>query len=140
MLCRKYSEQEQAEWRDREYDFDFDDLETRHWLWWDELDPDLRDLAVAHLRANLPPPLIEEVRAKYICYGDEWMAHMHEHELPEIDGITIPYSFHYAKGMGIRNLLRLVIGDEKLPSGNWDDFYVAALLTAIHRPFDQEKE
>lgn len=137
MAKRRYSEQEQAEWRDREYGFDLDDLEARHWLWWDELDPDLRDLAVAHLRANLPRPLIDEVRAKYIRYGDEWMEHMFEDQWEDD---LIPYTFHHAEGMGVRNLLRGIILDEELPSGNWDDFYVAALLSAVHFPFDQEKE
>lgn len=140
MPNRKYSEQEQSEWRDREYGFDLDDLENRHWEWWNQLDESIRDQAVDHLRTHLPSDLMNEVRDKKRRYGDDWMDHMHEEEISKIGIIPIPYSFHFSEGMGIRNLLRGVILDEELPSGNWDDYYVAALLTAVNRPFDQEKE
>lgn len=137
MSNRRYSEQEQAEWRERKYGFDLDDLETVHWLWWDELDTALRYRVVAYLREVLPRPLLEEVRVKRIRYGNEWMEHMFEDQWKDN---LIPYTFHYGAGMFIRNLLRNVVLDKELPSGNWDDFYVAALLSAAHFPFDQEKE
>lgn len=140
MPNRKYSEQEQSEWREQEYGFDLDELEVRHWIWWNQLDQSIRDQAVEHLRDHLPAELKTEVRDKRRQYGDEWMDHMYKGEIP-VDGYPyIPYSFHHAEGMGIRNLLRGVILDEELPSGNWDDFYVAALLTAVNHPFDQDRE
>lgn len=130
MPSRRYSEEEQAAWRDREYARyeDGADLENLHDEWWNQLDPMLQQLAVSYLILQLPIDLREEVRRKFARYDAEWLDHMYEDEL---DADLVPfYSFHHAEGMGVRNLLRKVIADDELPSGNWDDFYVAALLRA----------
>ena len=51
--------------------------------------------------------------------------------------------FHFSTGMGVRNLLRHVLRDDKLPEvewthidppifeRNWDDYYMAALREAL---------
>lgn len=35
--------------------------------------------------------------------------------------------FHVGVGMAVRNKLREVLTDERLPAGNWDDYYRGAL-------------
>ena len=45
------------------------------------------------------------------------------------DDWMVPYHFH--TGMHIRNTLRKQVKDSELPSGNWDDYYVAVLEIAM---------
>lgn len=104
-----------------------DTLEEYHQRRWEGLDPELRDEAVGYLLAELPDELLKEVRSAYRAYGEEWMNRMHE-DWDEEDRMF--YTFHFSEGMGIRNLLRDIIKDNQLPSGNWDDYYVEALLRA----------
>ena len=39
--------------------------------------------------------------------------------------------YHFGWGMSIRNLLRDVYQDCELPTGNWDDYYGAAIEVAV---------
>lgn len=76
-----------------------------------ELTQDQRDRAKAILLAKLTPDVLEEVRE---LHGD--------------DPISWASPYHHFWGMGIRNLLRQEgFKDAELPSGNWDDYYVAVV-------------
>ena len=44
--------------------------------------------------------------------------------------------YHFGWGMSIRNLLRdKVCPDDKLPSGNWDDYYVQIIEIVVHKRY-----
>lgn len=43
--------------------------------------------------------------------------------------------FHFGVGMAVRNCLREVVADAKMPSGNWDDCYHGALSAACSLPW-----
>jgi hypothetical protein len=81
---------------------------------WAELDEGIKQRAVEHLRGAMSDSLKAQTR--------ELMA-----KAPE--GWIVPY--HFNTGMAIRNMLREVIKDDELPSGNWDDYYVRAVEEAV---------
>ena len=72
---------------------------------WTGLDRDVRRRAIEHLQQRVPN-LLEEVREL------GWRGE------------------HFFVGTQVRNLLREVIHDGELPSGNWDEYYVQALEAA----------
>lgn len=81
------------------------DLHTKALL---ELSDDIKDSAVQCLRTTLLDETIDEIRSAFGEDKETWWA-----------------SSHFYWGMSIRNLLRdNVCLDDKLPSGNWDDYYV----------------
>jgi hypothetical protein len=50
------------------------------------------------------------------------------------DGWCHENLWHFRQGMAIRNMLRGVVKDEELPTGNWDDYYVAVVEVAAWIP------
>lgn len=86
------------------------DFHTRKWI---ALDPDIRKRAAEHLREKLDPDTLEEWKHRIETLGEDWIGADH----------------HFA-GTAFRNLLRGEVKDNELPSGNWDDYYVAALEAA----------
>lgn len=108
-------------------------LDQYHKERWAELSPELQRKAVAYLSDKLPPNFLTEVAAAHREYGPEWVNQIGKKDDPF-------YVFHMMDGMGVRNLLRDVILDKELPTGNWDDFYTQALeeaalesSTGLHR-------
>lgn len=87
--------------------------ETYHDRKWRELNSVTRREAVEYLRKTLAPETIEEWKKEMNKGEDKWWA---EH--------------HFFAGMGFRNLLRKAVKDDRLPTGNWDDYWVAALEAA----------
>jgi len=81
---------------------------------WDELDTNLKRIAVRHLRKTTTVEVAEEARKLMEVDPEEWMG---EH--------------HFFSGVSIRNQLRQVMYDSYLPTGNWDDYYVRAFEEAI---------
>lgn len=73
-----------------------------------ELPNEIVDSAVQCLKITLLDETIDEIRSAFMEDKNTWWVSSH---------------FHW--GMNIRNLLRdNVCLDDKLPSGNWDDYYV----------------
>lgn len=108
--------------KDRPYPWTDEEFGRFHEERWQELDPVLQAQAVALLKEKLEPQLLEEIGAAYVVNPNHWMG--------EIGKDILFYTFHFAEGMMIRNLLRTIILDDALPSGNWDDFYSSALERA----------
>lgn len=87
-----------------------------------KLPDDLREKAVDHLRKELHPDTLQEVRDIYKAEGEDWYVR-----------------YHFFFGMEVRNLLRGVIKDSALPPvdygdnqwyQNWDDYYVRVIEEA----------
>jgi hypothetical protein len=104
-----------------------ENLEEYELAEWAKLDHEIQNEAIDYLKAELPPKILEEVKIAYDGYGSDWMGHMH---LDWSEEERMFYTFHFEEGMAIRNLLRTIIKDNKLPTGNWDDYYSEALLRA----------
>lgn len=86
------------------------DYHTRKWA---ELDPEIKRRAVFLLKEEIAPECLNEWR-----------------QLMEADPEHWPVEHHFMAGMSFRNLLRKRIVDRELPTGNWDDYWVAALEAA----------
>lgn len=84
---------------------------------WAELDPDVRSRAIAVLKQEFPETVCARIREEYTKNSATWAT-----------------KYHFGWGMGVRNFLRSnptdSIKDNELPSGNWDDYYVAAVEAA----------
>lgn len=87
---------------------------------WEELDPSIKERAIAILRRELGGQM-DDMAKRLLARGDEWY---------------VPY--HHGWGTKVRNVLRRGgIKDEELPAGtagpdgNWDDYYGHALNAAI---------
>lgn len=80
---------------------------------WNELDPEIRRRASLFLRAELSEETKNEFVDAAAADPKGWMVEHH----------------HFA-GTALRNLLREAIKDGELPTGNWDDYYVAATEAA----------
>lgn len=93
-------------------------LEAKEYADWTELPKELRDKCVGYLKEQLPSTFQGEIRDAYSKWGSDWMKQFG------------PYPFHFSGGMNVRNLLRDIVEDAELPSGNWDDYYCQALLRA----------
>lgn len=112
-------------------------LSEFHERMWVLLDPAIRAEAIAVLARELPTPTKDWVRSRFAEDGGNWPSS--DETSPEVRqeieaefGFCIPSPFHFGAGMGIRNLLRQEVGaDSILPSGNWDDFYIAAVERAV---------
>lgn len=100
---------------------------------WAALPEDIRNKAIGLLVEELPRELLERVYSARVAGGVEWMREIGK----DVDG---PYSFHFYEGMGVRNLLRSVILDGELPTGNWDDYYCQALLRAAAEVIHGDEE
>lgn len=81
---------------------------------WDELDGEIKRRAVRFLQKELSPD-----------NQKEWFGEM------EKDPEHWCSQHHMFAGMAFRNLLRQEVKDSELPTGNWDDYYVAALEAAV---------
>src|SRR5688500_1764558 len=92
---------------------------------WDSIPAEMKRAIVAHLRAHLKPDVMAEIRKAIKLKGSlNWIGHN-----------------HFGWGMGVRNLLRDVVTDDKLPSApypdgrgeyrNWDDYYIQAVEAAV---------
>ena len=99
---------------------DHSNLREHHDRMWAALPEDVKAEALALVRA-LPEAFLAQVREAYLKDPSGWM----------IGG-------HFFVGMGVRNYLRSGkwgehdsglpgIRDDRLPSGNWDDYYTCAL-------------
>ena len=80
---------------------------------WDELHGEIKRRAVRLLQAELTPGNLREWRGEIENDPEHWGA-----------------KHHMFAGMSFRNLLRHEIPDKELPTGNWDDYYCAALEAA----------
>ena len=73
-----------------------------------ELTEEIKEKAVRALRIVFSEVVISEIRKAYEEDPDTWWA-----------------AEHFSWGMSVRNFLRgNVCSDDKLPSGNWDDYYI----------------
>jgi hypothetical protein len=93
-----------------------DDLDRQSDLHWATVPESDRRSCLAHLRKEVPPEVI-----------DRWAATYARGNRVGSDDIR----FHLGVGMAIRNALRDVLPDAKLPAADaglhWDDYYVGAL-------------
>jgi hypothetical protein len=88
---------------------------------WNDVPAETKEKLIRHLREQLPPSMLEEVRTLHAKDGDAWVA-----------------PFHFHVGMAVRNMLREVMLDDELPAApypdganrNWDDYYVQVLEAA----------
>ena len=82
------------------------------------LDPGVRQRAVAHLRQSIDDKARAGLRAIIARDPEHWSA-----------------AYHFGRGLGIRNSLRQAgIQDNELPTGLWDDYYVACVEEAVQEP------
>jgi len=73
------------------------------------------DKAVEFLKRNIPSEVKEQIKEEY-----------------KIDPVHWCSPYHFSWGMFIRNKLRdNVCTDDKLPSGNFDDYYVRFVELAL---------
>jgi len=80
-----------------------------------ELNDGVKQRAIRVIREEIPTIVQDQIRMAILSDPDEW---------------SVPY--HFGWGMGVRNLLREKgILDNELPSGNWDDYYVAVVEDAL---------
>lgn len=103
-----------------------------------DLDPSMHAAAVAHLQSVLDPFTKRRISEMIEEHGSgDWASHSElskeeEHRIFEQYGFCVPSPFHFGTGMAIRNSLRKhVARDDKVPSGNWDDHYVAVVEDAV---------
>lgn len=80
-----------------------------------DLSEDIKTIAVNHLKNKLNATFFDGMKEEYDKDNNTWWA---------------KGGWHFRQGMQIRNLLRNVITDDKLPSGNWDDYYILILEKA----------
>lgn len=109
---------------------------------WNRVDPELRERAVNHIREELHPESLEEVREAVEKHGrHEWPHNPPFSALIRDEDGELQLPFHFSGGMAVRNLLREVVKDSELPPfdewygegtdvRNWDDYYVQALVEA----------
>lgn len=114
---------------------DLTDLNERFDLLWEQLPPRLRTTAVEYLRENVADldvirGWIEEDPENWYVRDQNVTMQAIPIEGPAPAALYLPMPFHFHGGMAVRNLLRKVIRDDELPSGNWDDYYVQALEAA----------
>lgn len=70
--------------------------------------------AVKYLKETIPEETVEEIRGMWDKDNSTWWA-----------------MIHHGWGTSVRNLLRdNVCTDAKLPSGNWDDYYIQMVEVA----------
>ena len=83
---------------------------------WKDLDEDIKIKAIAACRTVIN----EETKGKIIKEYEK-------------DNLTWWEKYHFYWGMHIRNKIRELTGitDDKLPSGNWDDYYIQAVEISI---------
>lgn len=82
---------------------------------WDDLPIGQRERIVRFLNTNEDfLRLRDEVKERLAANPDDWWI---EH--------------HMGWGMWVRNTLRDIYRDDELPSGNWDDYYIAAVEAAL---------
>lgn len=80
-----------------------------------ELPQDIKDKAIEILKSNINNIGKNQIRMAI-----------------KADRINWGSPYHFSWGMGIRNLLRNNIClDDKLPSGNWDDYYIRLVEKAV---------
>ncbi len=93
-----------------------EELKAWHDKCWAELDPEIKIKAMAAIRVALNQQTKDNVKKLF------WM-----------DPLGWSISFHFGWGMAIRNKIRELTGvlDDQLPSGNWDDYYVAVVEAAL---------
>ena len=83
------------------------------------LDPEIKVKAIAVLRQDLPDDSKIEIR-NAMQESDMWYV-----------------SHHFYWGMAIRNLLRdKVCLDDKLPTRNWDDYYIECVEAAVGKDLE----
>jgi hypothetical protein len=110
--------------------YDEDEIKAHHEQVWAELDPEIRHRAVSLIRRRVPVGQLRELRDIIDRHGDDWpftdLAPVQPHER-----LHIPIPYHFAGGMAMRNCLREEIGDDELPTGTWDDYYIQAVEAAV---------
>lgn len=81
---------------------------------WKELPDDVRLEAVALLRGQFSTRHRQYIRSRYAVDPTRWITPL-----------------HFGWGMAVRNFLREHgLADDRLPSGNWDDYYVQCVEAA----------
>ena len=91
------------------------EFEAFHEVRFNELPPELVAICVDHIRQELPESTLQDIREQMADDPIHWCS---------------PH--HFGWGMSMRNLLRDVVADDELPSGNWDDYYVKIIEEAAH--------
>lgn len=114
-----------------ESEIDLDNLLESERAEWAKVAPEMRNCCVAYLRDQLPAQLLDDVRKAIAEHGDDWISEIYNKKPRMSDPFYIPHVFHMQEGMGVRNLLRDIVKDDELPSGNWDDAYVPCLEEAV---------
>ena len=90
------------------------EFEAFHQERFNELSPELILKCVAHIKHHLPETTIFDIQDQIKKDPIYWCS-VH----------------HFGWGMAMRNLLRDVVKDDELPSGNWDDYYVKIIEEAV---------
>jgi hypothetical protein len=81
---------------------------------WNELPETWRNTCLCHL---------EETFTQWPHIVVRWQEQVDRGALIGSDDVR----FHFGAGMAVRNILRQVLPDHKLPTGNWDDYYYGAI-------------
>jgi len=111
------------------------ELDMHHKERWAELDPKIQRRLVAVINEHVPEP--EKERIALLMTDPDFPAidetpEAVREEIHAKYGMYAPSPFHFGTGMAIRNLLRTHgCRDERLPTGNFDDYYVEALREAL---------
>lgn len=117
-FTKRKKDSDRFEYEDPDYpdggSFVGESLSDYHTRKWGELDPKIRERAVLLLKAEIAPSCLDEWRELMKADPEHWAA-----------------AHHFMAGMSFRNLLRKRIVDRELPTGNWDDYWVAALEAAV---------
>jgi hypothetical protein len=103
---------------------------------WNTLPDELRKLALDHLRATIIP--------RHMAALNKWRKQVDNNIAIGSDDVR----FHFGAGMAVRNVLRQVVPDHKLPlivengmrDGNWDDFYYGAIHELASEPAGGDNE
>ena len=83
---------------------------------WNELDEEIKIMAIAACKTVIDGETKKKIFEEYDKDPIYWWA-----------------KYHFYWGMYIRNKIRELtkITDDKLPSGNWDDYYIQAVETSL---------
>lgn len=73
-------------------------------------------------------PVIMKLRT---FFSPQWLDYFREQVTRgKSPGSDLP-RFHFSEAMQIRNAIRAVAPDTMVPSGNWDDYYIGAMVAAV---------
>lgn len=86
---------------------------------WNKLGEGLRKTVLDHLRTSLLQSTGEG--------GRKALAKWRDQRARGIQCGSDDIRFHFSGGRAVRNIIRQVVRDDKLPDQNWDDYYYGAI-------------